>query len=334
MPAPNDNARAVDQRVAHFDRSDRVRLEILGPDRSKFLHNLTTNDLKKRPVGQGCESFVTSLQGKTLGYATFLIEDDRVLLRTDPGGLEHVSPHFLKYGALDEVEWLDVSDQSFEHHLAGPKAAELLALLGVEIPAEGALNHGAARIADRPLRVARESLIGPSGFTVIGDRADAPAVLEAIRGTGESIGLAELTPRDFEALRIEAGTPVFGQDVTEKNLPQEVGRDDQAISFVKGCYLGQETVARIDALGHVNRLLKGLRIAGDTPPPPGSVLKAVDKEVGTITSASISLRSGEPIALAYVRSTQARPGTTLTVLDPEGRETTATVADLPMFPGS
>ncbi len=328
MSLPSEIAQSVDHRVAGIDRSNRIRLAITGPDRSKFLHNLTTNDTKRRPTGQGCEAFVTSPQGKTLGYVTLLIDEEQILLRTEPGGLEHVLPHFQKYGALEEVDFEDISDKTFEYHLAGPKALELLALLGVEIPPLGDLNHRASPIADRPLRVVRESLIGQAGLTLIGDRTDAPAVLEAIRTQGASIGLIELSPADFEALRIEAGTPVFGQDVTEKNLPQEIGRDAQAISFVKGCYLGQETVARIDALGHVNRMLKGLQLTGEILPPPGSLLKAEDKEVGTITSSAISMRTGEPIALAYIRTGQARPGNTLKVIDPQGQELDASVVDL------
>ena len=113
----------------------------------------------------------------------------------------------------------------------------------------------------------------------------------------------------FEALRIEAGTPVFGEEVTEKNLPQEFARDDRAISFVKGCYLGQETVARIDALGHVNQVLKGLAFEpGSECPAPGAGLEADGKRVGVITSAAMSPWRGHPVALGMVRISHARPG--------------------------
>ena len=115
----------------------------------------------------------------------------------------------------------------------------------------------------------RESPTGRPGFTP--DRS--PELRRAgcrrvPAHRGEELGLAELDLDSFEVLRIEAGTPVFGRDVTERNLPQEIGRDDRAINFVKGCYLGQETVARIDALGHVNQLLKGLLLDSSAPMPP------------------------------------------------------------------
>src|SRR5205823_1916516 len=136
-----------------------------------------------------------------------------------------------------------------------------------------------------------------------------------------------------EFLRIEAGTPVFGKDITEKNLPQEIGRDDRAISFVKGCYLGQETVARIDALGHVNQILKGLRIEPRSAcPAAGSSLEDDGKRVGVVTSVAVSPSRNCPLALALVRTSHARAGTVLGVKDAEGAEPiVATVSELP-FP--
>jgi folate-binding protein YgfZ len=115
----------------------------------------------------------------------------------------------------------------------------------------------------------------------------------------------------FDAVRIEAGWPLFGRDITPENLPQEVDRDAYAISFKKGCYLGQETVARIDAMGHVNRKLRRLKFAGDAAPAPGTALLAGDKHVGEVTSAAISPNFGAPLALGYVRRGHNEPGTRL-----------------------
>ena len=138
-------------------------------------------------------------------------------------------------------------------------------------------------------------------------------------------------------LRIEAGTPVFGREVTERNLPQEVGRDDRAINFVKGCYLGQETVARIDALGHVNQLLRGLRLEPtSTAPPPGSVVEIDGNRVGFVTSSAVSPGWNAPVALALIRATHARAGTAVIVKQPDqaglDAAAPATVCDLPMIP--
>src|SRR5262249_42719895 len=125
--------------------------------------------------------------------------------------------------------------------------------------------------------------------------------------------------------------PVFGKDITDKNLPQEIGRDDRAISFVKGCYLGQETVARIDALGHVNQLLKGLRFGAESPAPPsGSLLERDGKRVGVITSIAFSPTYNAPVALGLIRTTHAHAGTELLARNVDDASTIAcTVSDLP-----
>ena len=111
------------------------------------------------------------------------------------------------------------------------------------------------------------------------------------------------------ASRIEMGVPVYGQDVTIDNLPQEIARDQYAISFTKGCYLGQETVARIDALGHVNRRLLGLRFCGETVPPPGATITVEGKPIAQVTSSCFSPRLDAPLALAFVRRGNDKPGT-------------------------
>jgi folate-binding protein YgfZ len=170
----------------------------------------------------------------------------------------------------------------------------------------------------------------------MGDARHANAVADAVERAGGPMGLVRLSPEAFEALRIEAGTPASARDVTEKNLPQELDRDARAISFVKGCYLGQETVARLDALGHVNRLIRGLVIDDDldAPPPSGSKLFAGEKEVGWIGSSAVSERSGKPIALGYVRTSHVSPGSVVVVRLEAGSEFPATVAALPMAAGN
>ena len=100
--------------VGLVDRSDRVRLEITGPDRAKFLHNLTTNEIKRMPVGRGCEAFVTSLQGKTIGFMIILAADDRLIARADAAGAELALPHFRKYGVFEDVTIDDVTPATFE----------------------------------------------------------------------------------------------------------------------------------------------------------------------------------------------------------------------------
>jgi folate-binding protein YgfZ len=327
----NDQVRPVSVGLA--DRSDRGRVEVTGPDRAKFLHNLTTNEVKRLLVGRGCEAFITSPQGKTIGYVIMLAAEGRIVVRSDPGGMELALPHFHKYGIFDDVAVVDRTTETFELHLAGDGAVGLVQRAGGQVPELSEYAHAAAEVGGCRVRVIRESPAGLPGLTLIGDRPDAATVAAALMAAGQPGGLRPLDPAEFEALRIEAGTPVFGKDITEKNLPQEIGRDSRAISFVKGCYLGQEIVARIDALGHVNQLLKGLAFEPGAPcPTEGSALEDEGKRLGTITSAAHAPARGRPFALALVRTSHARDGTRLEVAGPPGiGHLVATVSDLP-FP--
>jgi tRNA-modifying protein YgfZ len=292
---------------ALLNRSQRVRLEVAGSDRAKFLHNLTTNDIKRLAVGSGVEAFVTSPQGKTLAYVTILAKDDSLLLRADANLFENTLAHLRKYGLFDDVSIEDVTSSTFELHLVGPESSALE--WGV-VPPSAELSHVAVGSS---LRLIRESILGPqgSGLTLIGPASEAQSIVSDLIARGVVI----LDDASAEALRIEAGTPLFGRDITPENLPQEVGRDSSAISFVKGCYLGQETVARIDALGHVNKIWRGLRMTGDERdvPPDGAPLEVEGQAVGKVTSAAYSPGLTAPVARAYVRSNRAGEGTAVWV---------------------
>jgi folate-binding protein YgfZ len=150
-------------------------------------------------------------------------------------------------------------------------------------------------------------MVGRSGFLLRAAASDLPPLMQLLLDAGARLCSAET----FDTVRIEAGWPLYGRDITEANLPQEVDRDAQVISFKKGCYLGQETVARIDALGHVNRKLRGLKFAGEVTPDAGTPLTIGDKNVGEVTSAVISPTLGAPLALGYVRRGHNEIGTRL-----------------------
>jgi len=331
MAASNELYHALRSQPGIVDRSDRVRIEVGGSDRARFLHNLTTNDVKRLAVGKGQESFVTSPQGKTLGYVTLAACDDRILLRTDPGGERLVLPHLQKYGVFDDVSLEDVSGTTFEFHLFGAGVDDILRAGGCELPPEGELNHATLSLGGVEVRAIRESPTGRPGLSLVGTRSDAPSVAACLRTLAGASGLVDVDSELFDILRVEAGTPCFGRDVTEDNLPQEIGRDAQAISFVKGCYLGQETVARIDALGHVNKIMKGVRFLTVEPPPAaGSHLLWEGKTVGKLTSTVDSPGWGVPLALAFVRTGQAVAGTELLCQDQDGPARRVAVCDLPM----
>jgi hypothetical protein len=325
---------AARTRAGWLDRSQRDRFTVSGPDRARLLHNLTTNDIQGLPIGRGCEAFVTSPQGKTLGLVTVHAGPDQILLRADPGALETIRPHLEKYGVLEDAQLQDIGPETREIHLLGPRSGEILGALGISVPADSPeLAVITAAWRDASLLVIRESPAGVPGWTLIGPLGVSEALLEAIGAVADAFPAVPVPPEVFEALRIEAGTPVQGRDVTPENLPQELDRNDRAISFHKGCYLGQETVARLDALGHVNKILRGLRVRSDTVPDAGSSL--VDRSghtVGKITSVAYSPGWRGPVALGLVRVKHAQAATQLAL--ESNPAILVLVSELPMIPPS
>jgi folate-binding protein YgfZ len=230
------------------------------------------------------------------------------VLDAAPGQAAELIAHFDKYVISEDVQFADRTSDLSDLLVAGPAAAETIASFArSKIPTD-LLSHVVTIIGGTSASVRRVEYAGPASFFVQSPTAS----LAAMEQTLAAAGAVRCDTVAVESARLEAGIPLFGRDITGDNLPQEIGRDSRAISFTKGCYLGQETVARIDALGHVNRQLVGLRLAGESVPAAGAPLLAGDKEVGQITSAAWSPALQAPLALGMVRRAHARPGTLLT----------------------
>jgi folate-binding protein YgfZ len=293
--------------VGLVDLSARTRIELTGRDRASFLHNMCTNEIRKLPVGAGREIFLTDARGHVLGHGFVYELEESLVFDTVPGQAPRLMTHLDRYIIREQVELHDRTSEWFEFLVAGPRAVEILTELTGEPPPQELLTHGVAQLAGKPVTVYRIGLVHAPSFAVVGSTEDAAPIWEAIeRGGAWPCGFTAL-----DTLRIEQGIPYFGLDITEKNLPQEVGRDASAISFTKGCYIGQETVARLDALGHVNKQLVGVRLEGPQVPKPGLELNADEQVVGQVTSAAFSRQLGAPLALAYVRRGNNAPGSKL-----------------------
>jgi folate-binding protein YgfZ len=290
----------------------RTLIDVSGADAVAFLHSFTTSDIKKLPVGRGCEAFVTSPQGKTLGHVLILRGEKSLLLCTTAGQAATLIGHWERYVISEDVTLRDLSTERTTLLVAGARAAEVLhQATGAEPPGEllawSEVSIAGDSAGDISAALARVEYAGPNSYFLIVPNANVSAAAAAL----EQAGSVRCSVAATEMVRIEAGFPLFGQDITDDNLPQEIGRDAKAISFTKGCYLGQETIARIDALGHVNRQLVGVRFFGDGIPSAGTPLAVSEKVVGHVTSAAWSPRWGDPLAIALVRRAQAKPGTEL-----------------------
>ncbi len=285
--------------VALFDLTGRSLIQITGEDRKKFLHNFCTNEILKLEPGQGCEAFALNAKGKVLAHFFVFDAEDSIWLNSVPNVQEAIIAHLDRYIITEDVALHDRTSEFGEFFLAGSGAAELLesSNLGVNELLPFASVKG--ELSGVPIQLHRVDLFGSPGFLMTVESGNLSAVWEELTSRGATPAGWEA----FEALRIEAGTPLYGIDISDENLPQEVARNEQAISFTKGCYLGQEPVARIDAMGHVNRELRLLTCESETSLQPGSLVFGEDHEIGRLTSVGVSYRDEHPrtVALGFLR---------------------------------
>ncbi|MBX3432775.1 MAG: folate-binding protein YgfZ [Pirellulales bacterium] len=296
--------------VQFFPLAEWSVVEVRGADRQAFLNKFCTNDLAPLQAGQGAETFFTDVKGKVLAHAIAAIGDEAVRLVTVPGQALGLIAHLDRYCIREQVEFVDATATTQAWHLWGPgvEAAVARAAGGTPSLPQTQWQCGNVSIGGTETALLRFPLgERPSWLaTSLFNRAE--CVERSLLGAGATLASAAA----WDAQRIEAGWPLFGVDFGPDALPQEVGRDSVAISFRKGCYLGQETVARIDALGHVNRRLAAvLFAAGTTGVAVGDELHASGKSVGRLTSLCDSPRYGKPLGLAMLRREAHVPGARL-----------------------
>ena len=289
------------------DVSDRTHLNITGSDRTRFLHGFCTNDINGLQCGLGCEAFLTNAKGRIVGHVLVFCGEQSLVVDSAVGQTQTIVDHLNRYIIREDIAIGDLSQEKVTLLIAGMDAEKALASLAdAPIPAI-ALAHTTCHLADIQVSVRRVPFGPGPSFLVACSRGSYPQLRASLTRAGAAVcGAAAL-----EILRIEGGFPAYGRDITEDNLPQEVNRDEQAINFNKGCYLGQETVARIDALGHVNRLLVGVRWEPPLVPQAGEKLSLDQRPIGHVTSAAWSPRLNTPLALAYVGRAYSQPGTRL-----------------------
>ncbi|RCS51882.1 hypothetical protein DTL42_09995 [Bremerella cremea] len=275
-------------------------IEISGPSHLRFVQGLCSNDVAALEAGHGCEAFIPTLQGKILAHGYLWKSTDRIefagLGNQTPGLL----PHLQKYAMIEDVEVADRSTSGEAILVWGEEVAAVLsAILGTEVPL-GDLEQSEVIWEGNSLRLFRPTAMNTAAMEIRGEQATAVASLLSEKGAKE-VGM-----NAFQQSRIAQRFPWHGVDITPEHLAQEANRDDQAISFKKGCYLGQETVARIDALGHVNKKLVAVRLLGTCEDLPQAIV-VEGKEIGQVTS--LAEVDGQNIGLAMIRRSHNAAGT-------------------------
>jgi folate-binding protein YgfZ len=278
---------------------------LTGSDRHSFLHNMCTNEILKLAAGEGCEAFFTDVKGKIVAHAWVLLREDSALLLTVPRQAERIIEHLDRYIIREDVQLVDRSSAEAWTLIAGAQVETALGDAAAVLTQPWQSMN--CQLGEVECLLVRFALSGRNAF-LLGAAGDRVA---ALREQLAAVGAVACGQQAWDALRVEAGLPLFGIDFDHAHLPQEVARDAEAISFTKGCYLGQETVARIDALGQVTKQLVTLKFAEGATPEAGLLLMQQEKQVGVATTLGQSARTGSPLALAMVRRGANQVGTML-----------------------
>jgi folate-binding protein YgfZ len=289
-------------------------LRIEGKDATAFLHNMTTNHIRGLELNQFCELFVTDVRGKTLAHGWMVKEGDQSYLFVGgPGQVAALTSHWDRYLITEEVTFTDLAGQTRVFAVRGLTTNGDVAggdvaggdVAGGEETIENDQSVTDCVLLGKPVRIIPLPAFGASSSIALATSA----VAELLLSSAAEQGCVTDTVDIWESLRVEAGVPLYGLDITPDNLPQEVGRDSSAIHFAKGCYLGQETIARIDAMGHVNWNLVVAKVTGELAPhSPLESNGKIAAKVGTIAW-SPTLQTN--LALAYVRRENAAVGSTI-----------------------
>ena len=303
-----------------IDLSDRGRLAVVGPDRTSWLHGMVTADVKRLSPGTGGPATLVTAKGKLVATARILVRAEEIWLDLDGARLVPALEQLRRFIVMEDCEVQDRSAETAMLGLHGPRAGEWIRTLAPALPDLDEDAQATLSIAGQGVVAIGSRRLGLPGIDLWLSPASCPAVWHALL----QAGAVAMGNDAAEILRLESGRPRFGAELDEDTLPLEAGLD-RAISYDKGCYLGQEVIARVTHRGHVNRKLAGLWLEGTVPASAGAALSHGGKPVGEVRSSLFSPHFRRPIALGYVRREQLAPGTVLAL--PDGR--TATVTPLP-----
>ncbi len=303
------------QAVALFDRSDWGLIQVSGSDRQRFLHNQSTNEFQKLPPGQGCDTVFVTSTARTIDLATAYMTEDTTLLLVSPSRRQRIMEWLDRYlFPADRVELQDITNSMATFSLMGPGSLALLAPWGV-VGDRPYGSHQLHSIGEIEVRVAVGSGLALPGYTLICDRNDAASLWKLLTDGGA----VPLGTQGWEQLRIQQGRPLPDCELTEDYNPLEAGLWHN-ISFDKGCYIGQETIARLNSYKGVKVQLWGVKL--NAPATPGTSVTMAEEKIGTLTSYTETAEG--PFGLAYIRTKAGGAG-----LQVQVGEATGEVVDIP-----
>lgn len=309
------------------------KLQLSGKNAVQFLNGLVSNDVKTLAAGDGVLAAFPTLQGKLAALCRIYNTGEHLLMELDATNREKIFKNLSRFVPAGEFFVTDASEEVALISVQGPRAAELIEALTAQ-PIEAAqFKISERQIAGTKVSVASHQRCGEIGFDLFVEAGDAAKVKQAILDGGDTFGVREVGKAAFEIARIEAGVPREGVDAGEEYIILE-SELEAAVSYTKGCYLGQEVIARIHWRGQPAKRLRGFLIEAGEIPPRGAELFAVDgqaagRRVGEITSSLRSLTLDQTIALGYVHRYYLGAGTQFVLKQGEAQIGRATLAELP-----
>jgi folate-binding protein YgfZ len=300
--------RAAMEGAVALDRGHLATVAVRGKDRETFLQNMLTNDVRSIATGSGIPAAFLTVKGKLVSDLLVFKADDSYLLQMERERVDAFRKTLDRYIISEDVALESLADQEATFSVEGPEAARIVSAIAgfpeaelKELTELGFRSGATARVG------ARTRELTPR-FDVTTSTEDAKRLLESALGAGAVLGGERLR----ETRRIEASRPRFGIDFDESHLPLEAGLDE-AISFQKGCYIGQEYVVRLAHRGHLNRKLSGLELEGSEAPASGAPVQRGGEDAGAVTSAAFSPSFGRVLAFAYLKRGSWEPRTDVTV---------------------
>jgi folate-binding protein YgfZ len=307
-----DEYRAARESVAIFDTNWHAIIELGGPDRSRYLNAIVSNDVKTLGEGHGVLALLLDPKGHILAELEIYALKNRLLTLSHASLRQRTVETLDKYIIMDDVTLEDQTDKLGSFGIEGPFAAKMLdKAYGIDLEEFADLDIRSVHIDSMPCEIIRRSHFGYVGAEIIAPRKSLVQLWEnlvalvRLRG-GQPIGMKTL-----ESLRLEAGIPFYPADFNDTVIPHEAGVETTHISFTKGCYTGQEIVERVRSRGQVNRLRVKLKFSTPEPPPFATRLTVEGKEIGIVTSSAFSPKLGTAIGMGYSRREHNAPGAML-----------------------
>ncbi len=300
-------------------REGRALIVVTGKDRAAWLNNLVTNVVKTLQPGEGNYAFATNIKGRVVFDLNILVLEDRLWLDVDRRLAETARKHLERYIITEDVQLTDLTAKLDRYAILGPRAPDAAARLGLgNLAAMSQLQHVAGEVGSSDARLVRHDFVGLLAVEIIVMGEGRSAARSAIDAVAGEFQLAELSPAAIEILRIEAGIPASVDDIDEEVVPPETNQIERGISYHKGCYLGQEVIERMRSHGVLARKLVGLRVEGQARVPRGAEIRSESSAVGRVTSCCFCEVVGAMLALGYVKTNHAKPGTPLRIAIGEG----------------